>query len=57
MQIDKNIRRSSTLPGHFYRDKAIFDEVKEKIFAASWLYVADADVVKNPGEVYPFTLL
>ncbi len=57
MQIDKNIHRAFTLPGHFYRDKGVFDEVKEKIFAATWHYVADADVVKNPGDVYPFTLL
>ncbi|MBK9017667.1 MAG: aromatic ring-hydroxylating dioxygenase subunit alpha [Saprospiraceae bacterium] len=57
MQIDKDIRWASTLPGYFYRDKTIFEEVKEKIFAASWLYVADADVVENPGDAYPFTLL
>ncbi len=57
MKINNDIRQASTLPGSFYRDKAIFDEVKEKIFAASWLYVADVSVVKNPGDVYPFTLL
>ncbi len=57
MQIDENIRRASTLPARFYRDQAIFDEAKERIFAASWLYVADAIAVANPGDVFPFTLL
>ncbi len=57
MQISANIRQASTLPGRFYADRAIFDEVKEKVLAASWLYVADAEVVKNPGDAYPFTLL
>ena len=57
MQINENIRQASTLPGAFYRDPGIFDEVRDKIFAASWCYVADASVVQNPGDVYPFTLL
>ncbi|MBI1226265.1 MAG: Rieske 2Fe-2S domain-containing protein [Bacteroidetes bacterium] len=57
MKINENIKEASTLPASFYRERAVFDEVKEKIFAASWLYVADVSVVKNAGEVYPFTLL
>ncbi|MBI5915055.1 MAG: aromatic ring-hydroxylating dioxygenase subunit alpha [Bacteroidetes bacterium] len=57
MTIEENIRKASTLPGAFYRDKAVFETVKEKIFAATWHYVADAGVVKNPGDVHPFTLL
>ena len=57
MQIEENIRRAHTLPSTFYRDKTVFEQVKEKIFAKTWLYVADADCVKCPGDVYPFTLL
>jgi choline monooxygenase len=57
MQIEENIHRAHTLPASFYREKSNFEAVKEKIFAASWLYVADVDVVKNPGDVFPFTLL
>jgi choline monooxygenase len=57
MHISDNIRQASTLPGRFYADRGIFDEVKEKILAASWLYVTDAERVKNPGDAYPFTLL
>ncbi len=57
MHIEENIHRAHTLPASFYRKKSTFEEAKEKIFAASWLYVADAEVVKSPGSVYPFTLL
>ncbi|MEK7253617.1 MAG: aromatic ring-hydroxylating dioxygenase subunit alpha [Bacteroidota bacterium] len=55
--IEKDIRKASTLPAAFYRSRETFHQVKEKIFAATWLYVADASVVKNPGDVFPFTLL
>lgn len=57
MHIEENIHRAHTLPASFYREKTAFETIKEKIFAASWLYVADADLVKNPGDVFPFTLL
>lgn len=57
MHIHPDIRQAHTLPASFYRQAAAFEAVKEKVFAASWLYVADATVVKNPGDVYPFTLL
>jgi choline monooxygenase len=57
MKIATDIRHAHTLPGSFYRDNSMFEKVKEQVFAKSWLYVADADVVKRPGDVYPFTLL
>ncbi|MCC6725530.1 MAG: Rieske 2Fe-2S domain-containing protein [Saprospiraceae bacterium] len=57
MLVSDDIRQASTLPGRFYADRAVFDEVKEKIFASSWLYVADNEVVKNSGDAYPFILL
>jgi choline monooxygenase len=57
MQIAEDIRKASTLPASFYREKSVFEEVREKIFSNTWLYVADSNVVKNPGDVYPFTLL
>ncbi len=55
--IADDIRQASTLPGFFYKDKGVFEKVKEKVFAKNWLYVADASMVKNPGDVYPFILL
>ncbi len=55
--ISNNIEQSATLPATFYRDKSVFDEVKEKIFSKTWLYVADSSVLQNAGDAYPFTLL
>lgn len=57
MHIEENILQAQTLPSSFYREKSMFEAVKEKIFASSWLYVADLEVVKKPGDVFPFTLL
>lgn len=57
MQIAEDIRRAHTLPASFYREKSVFENVREKIFANTWLYVADVGVVKNPGDIYPFILL
>lgn len=55
--IDPDIRKASTLPSLFYRDKETFQESKEKIFAKSWHFIGNTDPVKVPGEVYPFNLL
>lgn len=55
--IDKDINKANTLPGNFYKSEAVFESVKEKVFAQSWLYVSDADVVQESGAAYPFTLL
>ncbi|MEZ4959968.1 MAG: aromatic ring-hydroxylating dioxygenase subunit alpha [Saprospiraceae bacterium] len=57
MTVAENIQLAHTLPGSFYRDPALFEQVKEKVFATSWLYIADATVLSNPGDVFPFTLL
>ena len=55
--IDTDIRKASTLPSLFYRDKETFEESKERIFAKSWHFIGKSDLVKVPGEVYPFNLL
>jgi choline monooxygenase len=57
LNILPDIRKASTLPGSFYRSKEVFDQVTERVFAKTWLYAADASVVKNPGDYFPFTLL
>ena len=55
--IDPDIRKASTLPSSFYRDKETFEECKERIFSRSWHFIGDEDIVKVPGQVYPFNLL
>jgi choline monooxygenase len=55
--IDADIRKASTPPGSFYTDPAIFEASKEKVFARSWQFVTEADTLRSPGHVHPFTLL
>ncbi len=55
--VDSKIARASTISKRFYTDPGVFEEAKDRIFARSWQWVADTDVVKVPGQVYPFTIL
>lgn len=55
--IDEDISLASTLPAWVYRDQTVFDFSRERVFAPSWQFVTDDEVVKVPGQVYPFTLL
>lgn len=55
--VDADIRRARTLPSSFYSDAALFAEIRERVFARSWQFVGDRDLVKVPGSVHPFTLL
>jgi len=55
--VNERIEEASTLPSRFYKDPAVFDDVREKIFARSWQFLGDTDLVKVPGTVHPFTLL
>ncbi|HWE26053.1 MAG TPA: aromatic ring-hydroxylating dioxygenase subunit alpha, partial [Myxococcales bacterium] len=54
---DEDIRRARTLPAAFYRDAAIFERVRERIFARSWQLVDGAERASGPGSVMPFTFL
>src|SRR5689334_2203484 len=56
-EIDKDIRRASTLPAPVYSDPAYFELQKDRVFACSWQYAGDASRVRAPGRVVPFTLL
>jgi choline monooxygenase len=55
--IDDEIRCARTLPGSFYRDPAIFERIRERVFARSWQLVDGAEGVARPGSVLPFTFL
>ncbi len=55
--ISPTISKSPTLPASFYRDASVFKDVAEKVFSRTWLYVADANVLKKPGDLFPFILL
>ncbi|MEL0454914.1 SRPBCC family protein [Flavobacteriaceae bacterium SZ-1-7] len=55
--IDPDISNAETLPSYFYRDKGLFDFVKEKIFQKSWHFIGDEALVAKKQSVYPFALL
>ncbi|MBX9690637.1 MAG: aromatic ring-hydroxylating dioxygenase subunit alpha [Candidatus Obscuribacterales bacterium] len=55
--IDKDIKKAQTLPASFYRNEASFEQAREKVFARSWQFVADADRLTVPGQVLPLSIL
>ncbi len=57
IEIDDDIRVSSTLPAAVYSKPEYFRVQQERVFAKSWQYATDAARVKAPGHVLPFTLL
>ena len=57
VDIDWDIRAASTLPAKVYSDPGYFALQQDRVFAKSWQYAADAERVKAPGHVLPFTLL
>ena len=57
LNVKKNIAEAETLTTDFYKNSSIFEQAKEKVFASTWQYIADATVLDENGTVYPFTLL
>lgn len=56
-EVDEDIREAWTIPSEVYTDPALFEEIKERVFASAWQFIADSDVVRVPGQIHPFTLL
>ena len=57
IHIEPNISKAHTLPATFYKSKSQFEQIKEKVFARSWLYLTDLNDVKEEQLLTPFTLL
>ncbi|MGD0524647.1 MAG: SRPBCC family protein [Polyangiaceae bacterium] len=55
--IDPDIRRARSLPSEAYTSEAWFSRMRDRVFARTWNYVADAGRVASPGRVAPCTLL
>lgn len=55
--IDPNIAKAETLPAAFYRDPAVFDALREKVFLRCWHWLGDVDQIPLPGTVQPLVLL
>jgi choline monooxygenase len=55
--IDPVIARARTLDTSFYTDPELFQSTKEKLFASSWQFIGSTELLNEPGDVYPLTLL
>lgn len=55
--IDPDIASARTPDTGFYTDPQLYQEFREKLFIPSWQFIGDADRVKEPGYIYPVTLL
>jgi choline monooxygenase len=54
---DADIRRAWTPPAELYRSERWFNAAREKVFARSWQFVGDSDMVRLRGDIRPLTLL
>lgn len=57
MLIDPDIKKASTLPSQYYTSIEIFEKSKTFIFKPSWQFIGDTDLLIEPGQIHPFTLL
>jgi choline monooxygenase len=55
--IHPDISRAETMPSRFYTESSVYEESIELIFAKSWQWIGDSDLVKVPGQIHPLTLL
>src|SRR6185295_15662730 len=55
--IDDDIASARTLPASFYRDPALFEAMRERVFARSWQVIDGAERAARRGSVLPFELL
>ncbi len=54
--VDDDITIAETLPGSFYSDQNIFDEIREKIFYKTWNWIGDHSLIPHQNSVHPFVL-
>jgi choline monooxygenase len=55
--VDPDIAKAKTINADFYTSPEAFEQCKEKVFAPSWQFIGHENLVKENGDVYPFTLL
>ena len=55
--VDPDIAKAKTISKDFYINQRHFDDARELIFAPTWQFIGTTDLVKEPGDCYPFTLI
>src|SRR5947209_928164 len=57
MHVNPVIEKASTLSKRLYIDPILYRASIEVLFAPSWQFIGDDNLVKVPGAVHPFTIL
>ncbi|RDI94509.1 aromatic ring-hydroxylating dioxygenase subunit alpha [Meiothermus sp. QL-1] len=57
LEVHPEIAKAATLPAEFYKDPALYEAAKERVFAQSWQWLGDTDDLKAPGSIKPLVLL
>lgn len=55
--IDKDISKAKTISTEVYKSADVYKLFIEKIFANSWQFIGDSDLLNNQNNCHPFTLL
>ncbi|MCG7856246.1 aromatic ring-hydroxylating dioxygenase subunit alpha [Flavihumibacter sediminis] len=55
--VDPDIAKAKTISKDFYINPRHFEDARELIFAPTWQFIGTTDLVKEPGDCYPITLL
>ncbi len=55
--VDPDIRKAHTLPASFYRDRDLFDALRDKVFQRSWQVLEPSSLPIGKERVVPFRLL
>lgn len=55
--VDPEIARAKTIAKEFYLDPRHYGAAREKLFVPTWQFIGTTDLVKEPGDCHPFTLL
>ena len=56
-EVDPEVERAHTLDKAFYLDSALFDAVRERVFARSWQWLGDLADLREPRSLAPCMLL
>ena len=56
-QVDPDVRSARTLHKSFYLDPAVFDQVREQVFARAWHWLGPMSDVSEPASLSPRVLL
>jgi len=54
--VEADISRAKTILTDVYNSAEFFEMAREKIFAGSWQYAGDTDMVQTNGSCHPFTV-